>query len=109
MDRQWLLSAAEKVDQLLARSSRAVFSSLRQESVVRPVFMPSIPAALQLVSTLSVGTPSVATVTRLVARASAAKGIMTGILVGAAVGVITIITRICRPGFLDAGPCASRA
>src|ERR1700751_4287986 len=78
MDRQWVLSSAEKLDQFFTRSSRADFSSLRQDSVVRPIIRPAAPAALPLGSTFRVGTAG-ATVIRLEPRASAAKGIMAGI------------------------------
>src|SRR5262249_7027039 len=79
MDRQWVLSSAEKLDQFFTRSSRAAFSSFRQDSVVRPIIRPAAPAALQLGSTLRVGT-SATTVIRLEPRAKAAKGIMADIL-----------------------------
>src|ERR1700676_626098 len=76
MDRQWSLSAAENEDHVFVKSSRADFSSFRQESAVRPVIIPSMPAARQLDSTLRVGTASAATVMRLEATTSAAIGIM---------------------------------
>src|SRR3981081_2075459 len=54
MERQWLLSAAENDDHVLARSSRADFSSFMQDSLVRPVIIPSMPAGRQLGSPLMV-------------------------------------------------------
>src|SRR5262249_44153160 len=76
MDRQWVLSSPEKLDQFFTRSSRADFSSFRQDSAVRPNIRPAAPAALQLGSTLRIGTLSAATVIRLEPRTKAAKGIM---------------------------------
>src|SRR5579871_4499467 len=84
MDRQWVLSSAEKLLQFLTRSSRAVFSSFMQESAVRPIIRPTAPAALQLGSTLRVGTS--ATVIRLEPSTRAAKGIMAGTSIGRACG-----------------------
>src|SRR5580692_611730 len=70
-----------------------------QDWVVRPSAMPSMPAALQLGSMLSLGT-SAATVMRLVPSARAAKGIMCGIPSGAASGAPCItITQIGRREF----------
>src|SRR5262249_10468771 len=84
MDRQWVLSEAEKLDQVLTRSSRADFSSFMQDSAVRPSIRPAAPAALQLGSTFRIGTLSAATVIRLEPRTKAAKGIMADIPEGRA-------------------------
>src|SRR5215475_326112 len=100
MDRQWVLSSAEKVDQVLTRSSRAALSSFMQESAVRPIIRPAAPAALQLGSTLRVGTPSLATVIRLEPRTKAAKGIMAATLRRAADCRRAMITRIRLAKFL---------
>src|SRR3954471_21899123 len=76
MERQWLLSAAENDDHALARSSRADFSSFMQDSLVRPVAIPSMPAARQLGSTLRGGTASAATAMRLDPTRSGVRGII---------------------------------